>query len=103
MPPIAGEAPDSGAIYACRSELVGNYRLDAEYAALQERPVTISFNESVFAVDALAEKTGGWDLENQKVLPQGAVTAKIGLNTLRFFRTNVFRHIKSVRLASTPS
>lgn len=88
--------------FSFRSELVCNYRLDVEYAALQERSVTISFNDSVVAVDGLAEKTGGWDLENQKVLPQGAVTAKKGLNTLRFFRTNVFPHIKSVRLVSTP-
>ncbi len=71
----------------------GAYQLDAEYAAMVSRPVYINVNGQAMP-NKLAATTGCWQPSCQKILPQGAVTLKDGVNSMTVYRSSVFPHIR---------
>lgn len=112
-------AVDSGSLYVCRAGIVGNappwgeqansgvwavnapaagtYLMEANYAALESRPLKVSVNDAVVTASALSNVTGGWCLGDAKTYPVGVVTLKAGANTLRLDRASVFPHLASFR------
>ncbi len=72
----------------------GTYRLKAEYAAAEARPVRILLNGSLALSNALGSPTGCWEQRCQTVLYQGQVVLKLGRNVMRVERDNVFPHIR---------
>ncbi len=74
----------------------GLYRMSAEYASAEARPLKIILNGSVVMTDAMAQPTGCWTEDCQRSIPQGNVTLATGPNTLRLERPNVFPHLRSI-------
>ena len=77
--------------------VVGRFRLDIEFAALEKRPVKIVINGRTVRSDALNETTGGWSEEYQRFRPQGSYDLRAGENRIRLESTNVFPHIRTLR------
>jgi hypothetical protein len=71
----------------------GAYQLEAEYAAMVSRPVYINVNGQAMP-NKLAATTGCWQPSCQKMLPQGTVTLKEGINSMTVYRSSVFPHIR---------
>lgn len=80
----------------------GTYELFVEYAALESRPVVVSFNGVVRFNNALPGATGGWFPRHRQVLSQGTVQLAAGATTMRLSRSDAFPHIKGFRLVPTP-
>lgn len=76
----------------------GEYELWIEYAADESRPVDILLNGRTVLTNALAGATGGWHLRNQQFSRQCTIHLSGGLNTLRLERSNVFPHVRTLRL-----
>lgn len=71
----------------------GQYRIYAEYAAAQARPVTIKIGTKTIT-NAMNTATGCWLESCQKMLPEGIVTLAAGANRIRISRSSVFPHIR---------
>lgn len=76
----------------------GTYEIFTSYAASVSRPVTISVNGNTVFSNAMASITGGWFEQNVQEYSEGRVTLSAGANTLRVSRSNVFPHIRNIRL-----
>jgi Papain family cysteine protease len=76
----------------------GAYRLVAEYAAAQPRPVRIRINGTLALPTAMSDATGCWTENCQRSMPQGIVSLAPGPNTIRVERDDVFPHIRSITL-----
>lgn len=72
----------------------GTYLLKVEYAAADARPVRILLNGEVVIAEALGSPTGCWTTDCQRVLNQGRLTLREGINVLRVERGSVFPHIR---------
>lgn len=75
-----------------------DYRLEIEYAAASSRPVKVEFNGKLVNDHALAAATGGWYPAHQKWGTVGVVEVRSGLNQVRISRSDVFPHIRKLRL-----
>ncbi len=92
-------APDyryrpNAAEFEFKAKKGGTYRLKAEYAAAEARPVRILLNGSLAISNALNSPTGCWEQRCQTLLYQGQVVLKPGWNVMRVERDNVFPHIR---------
>ncbi len=74
----------------------GKYRLLIEYAADEERPVSIEINNKQVKAGALKALTKDWCLTRWEDV--GDFELKRGNNFVRIYRDNVFPHIRTVRL-----
>jgi hypothetical protein len=98
-PPYVDQ-PDE-AEWRFQAETAGAYKLEAQYAAGESRPVQIYVNGALAIGRGLSATTGGWTPEFQKWTPQGTVRLNAGQNVLRFARTSYFPHIQGVRMTLT--
>lgn len=80
----------------------GRYELFATYAAVESRPVAISFNGNTAFTSALSATTGGWLPEHRQTISQGFVQLSAGANIMRVSRAGVFPHIKGFSLVPAP-
>lgn len=80
--------------YEFNAAAAGTYMLKVEYAAAEVRSVTILLNGDVAISDALGTPTGCWTTNCQRLLNQGRVTLREGLNILRVERASVFPHLR---------
>lgn len=80
--------------YEFNASAGGTYLLKVEYAAADARPVRILLNGDVAIADALGSPTGCWTTNCQRLLNQGRVTLREGLNVLRVERASVFPHLR---------
>lgn len=80
--------------YEFNASAGGTYLLKVEYAAAAERPVRISLNGEVAIADALGSPTGCWTTNCQRLLNQGRVILREGLNVLRVESASVFPHLR---------
>lgn len=85
---------ENGADYEFNASAAGTYLLKVEYAAAHARPVRILLNGDLAIVDALGAPTGCWTTDCQRLLHQGRVVLREGLNLLRVERAGVFPHIR---------
>lgn len=76
----------------------GKYELFAEYASLESRPVSISFNGKPVFFNALADTTGGNLPANRRTISQGVIDLSTGANVMRVSRNDVFPHIRGFTL-----
>ncbi len=72
----------------------GVYLLKVEYAAAHERSVQILINGEVAIPNALGAPTGCWTPNCQRLLNQGRVTLREGLNVMRVQRNSFFPHLR---------
>lgn len=75
----------------------GRYRLDAEYAAQESRPVAVQVNGVWVSSNGLAAVTGGWTNADLQWVSIANVELNAGRNTLYIARNNVFPHIHGFR------
>jgi hypothetical protein len=98
-PDVLLNAPDyryrpNAAEFEFNAKKGGTYRLKAEYAAAEARPVRILVNGSLALRNALGSPTGCWEQRCQTLSYQGQVVLKPGWNVMRVERENVFPHIR---------
>jgi hypothetical protein len=88
----------NSASYHVYAENSGWYRIMIEYAAIEARPIQITFNGEVITLNALVHPTGGWEELYQKWSNEMEVFCRLGRNELQLSRTNVFPHIRTIVL-----
>lgn len=89
---------NNAAEYRIEVESDGYYKLFIEYAAASSRPVDIYINEALAIRDALSKTTGGWMSSDQKWFEESFIELKKGYNKLVLNRSDVFPHIRSIKL-----
>jgi len=84
--------------YRIPATVAGSYELRIFYAANEQRPVELIFNDQTISDAALVSTTGGWDNENRKWSDVYPVTVVAGDNYLLIKRDQVFPHLSKVKL-----
>lgn len=84
--------------YEFKVDQPGRYRLDAEYAAGESRPVRVAVNGVQLRALGMRGTTGCWEESCQKWrLLARRVELRAGLNTLHIERDGYFPHIRAFR------
>lgn len=90
---------DNIAIYNITIPEDGDYQIDIQYAAAEQRKVTISVGSNIITSDACSNITGGWKLINQKTeVAINNIYIKKGLQKIKLYRNGPFPHIKEIIL-----
>lgn len=88
--------------YELEFERAGRYQFEVRYAAAESRPVKVLANGAVLLNKAADDKTGGWNVANQKWFIEGVVALPAGKVTLRFEQPQHFPHLDQWLLSPLP-
>jgi Lectin C-type domain len=95
-PPCTG-SPLGAADFVFNAPSAGAFRLFADYAAGESRPMRLKINGAQVTANGLADVTGCWTENCQQWVAQGAYILLAGQNTLRIERDGAFPHIRTFR------
>jgi hypothetical protein len=99
---LANKPPCQPTVNAAEFEFdataTGKYQLDINFAAATSRPTKVILNGKTVVAQGLSEVTGGWDNGHLQWSKIAEVILKIGPNTIRLERDDVFPHIHDLRL-----
>jgi hypothetical protein len=73
---------ENKAVWKFKAAAAGQYTLLVEYAAAESRPVSVETNGNLVLASALADTTGGWNIDKQKWFYLGSFKLKAGDNMI---------------------